>query len=262
MLAPFELSRPADLEAALAVIGEDAVPYAGGTELLLAMKMGLLRPQRLVDLKRIPELGVIEVEADRLHVGAGASYDRIVASAAIREHAPLLAEVAAHVANARVRAQGTIGGNLCFAEPRSDMITVLAALDATVRLRSTGGTRSLPVIDFVAGAYDTVRAPDELLYRVEIPLPTANGIYLKYQISERPLVGVAAVVAGRRKRVVLGAVGDCPVVVDADEWAGIDPVEVAARTEPVDDLAGSAEYKQFAAAVHVRRAIARMIARG
>jgi aerobic carbon-monoxide dehydrogenase medium subunit len=260
MLAPFELARPPDLASALALIGEDAVPYAGGTELLLAMKTGLLRPDALVDLKRIAELRRIDAGDGVLRVGAGCSYDEIVRSAVVRDRAPLLAEVARHVANARVRAQGTIGGNLCFAEPRSDMSTVLAALGATLRLRSLGGTRVLSVPEFLVGAYDTVRAPDELLCRIDVPLPAAVGHYLKYQIGERPLVGVAAVETGQVRRVVVGAVGDLPVVVDAGRWADIDPAGVAGQVDPIDDLAGSAEYKRHATAVHVRRAVARMAA--
>jgi carbon-monoxide dehydrogenase medium subunit len=262
MLPPFTLARPADIASALALIDEDALPYVGGTELLLAMKTGLLRPGTLVDLKQIPELRRITLGEGTLRIGAACSYDQIVASALVRERVPLLAGAAGHVGNARVRAQGTIGGNLCFAEPRSDMITVLAALGATLRLQSARGSRSLPVPEFLAGAYDTVRKPDELLCRVDIPLPAAAGIYLKYQISERPLVGVAAVEAGAVKRVVVGAVGDLPVVVVVDQWADIDPVMVADQVDPVDDLGGTIEYKRHATAVHVRRAVERMIARG
>ena len=91
-------------------------------------------------------------------------------------------------------------------------------------------------------------------------MPAGAGCYLKYQISERPLVGVAAVESGTVKRVVVGAVGDLPVVADAGRWADFDPAAVARQAEPVDDLAGSAEYKRHATEVHVRRAVTRMTA--
>src|SRR5262245_38237828 len=114
MLRPFTLHRPETAEEAcalLARLGEDAAPYAGGTELLLLMKLGLLRPPHLVDVKRIRELGALS-DGGRLTIGATVTHRALERSALVREHWPLVASVARHVANVGVRNVGTVGGTL------------------------------------------------------------------------------------------------------------------------------------------------------
>ncbi|HKC28364.1 MAG TPA: FAD binding domain-containing protein, partial [Jatrophihabitans sp.] len=218
-------------------------------------------PATLVDLKRIAELNDISVDGARLRVGAGATHDEIARHPMVRTHAPLLAAVEERVGNARVRAQGTLGGNVCFAEPRSDVIALLIAVDARLVLRSPAGERDVPAADFVLGPYWTDRAPDELLVRAEIALPCASGTYLKLQLAERPTVGVAAVrtAAARPCRVVVGAAIETPQVFEYDTWDAVDAAEIAAGLEPVSDLAGSAAYKRHVTEVYVRRAVAQTV---
>ena len=196
MLSPFTIERPTGLSEALGLVGEDSVPYWGGTELLLAMKMGLLRPRSLIDLKGLADLTGVWRDGDQLVVGAGVTHDDLARSPLVRELAPMLADIEGRVGNARVRAQGSIGGNLCFAEPRSDVATVLQALDGSVRLASARGGRVLPIGEFVQGAYWTARAEDEIVVDIRVPLPAPRGVYLKFQITERPAVAVAAVDRG------------------------------------------------------------------
>ena len=132
----------------LAELGEDAAVYAGGTELLLLMKLGLLRPKHLVDVKRIA--GFTEIaDGDRLTIGAAVTHRAIEQSALVRARCPLVGAVARHVANVRVRNVGTLGGNLSFADPHSDPATLLLTLDASVELRSPRGRRehALPSVD-------------------------------------------------------------------------------------------------------------------
>jgi carbon-monoxide dehydrogenase medium subunit len=252
----FALHRAADLDEALALIDEDTVPYWGGTELLLAMKIGLLRPAGLVDLKRVPEFGEITLGPGQLVIGGGACHHRVANDGVVREVAPLLALVEGRVGNVRVRAQGSVGGNLCFAEPRSDVATVLTALDASVDLISSSGVRTLPVSEFVLGPYWTAREPNELLVRVRIPVPTATGVYRKFQTAERPTATVAAVRrTGGGVRVVVGAVGDAPLVTDTDRASDLDAAAIAAAVEPVADLAGSIRYKRHIIEVLIDRAL-------
>jgi carbon-monoxide dehydrogenase medium subunit len=260
VLPPFELHRPESVAAAVALLDDDHLAYWGGTELLLAMTMGLLSPEALVDLKQIEELQAIRSEGDRVVIGAGATHDAIATSPLITSALPLLADVESRVGNARVRAQGTIGGNLCFGEPRSDVATALLALDADITLESQSGRRTIPVAEFVIGPYFTARQPDELLVHISIPVPAANGVYLKFQVTERPTVGVAAVVVpgSNRCRIVVGAVGEAPRLFDHDDWAAVDPDAIATAFEPIADLAGSIDYKRHVTAVFIRRAAARI----
>jgi carbon-monoxide dehydrogenase medium subunit len=259
VLPPFVLHRPTTTAQALALVDEDCVPYSGGTELLLAMRMGLIRPAALVDLKRIPELQDVRTAGDRLVIGAGVCHDRLATDPLIGEHAGLLAAAEREVGNARVRAQGSIGGNLCFGEPRSDVATVLIALQADLLLASATGERAVPAEEFVLGPYWTAREPGELLTAVSVPLPCAQGVYVKFQTVERPTVAVAAV---RRPagdvRIVVGAVGDVPVWADYPGPEDVDTAELVARTSPTSDLIGSERYKRHVTDVYVRRAVDRL----
>ena len=255
MLPAFALSRPTTVQGALELIDEDRVPYWGGTELLLAMRVGLLRPDVLVDLKRIPELRRIAVDGEELVIGAGCSHAELAASPIVRDAARLLAEVESGVGNVRVRSQGSVGGNLCFAEPRSDVAAVLIAMDASVELRTAGGSRNVAVRDFVLGPYWTDREPHELLTTIRVPLPAADGVYRRFRTSERPTVAVAAVRRASGVRVVIGAVSDRPYVVDAGSPAEIDVDEIGLAIDPTPDLAGSVRYKRHVTTVCLRRAL-------
>lgn len=258
MLPSFVLERPQSLDEALGLLAEDSVGYCGGTELLLAMKMGLLRPARLVDLKGLPELSRIEAADGELRIGAAVTHDAVARSPLVAEYAPFLAGVESRVGNARVRAQGSIGGNLCFCEPRSDVTSALCALDGQVELVSgDGGTRLLSMGEFLLGAYWTAREDNELLVRVRIPVPAPHGVYLKFQTSERPVVGVAAVrdPAGGGLRLVVGAVTDTPQRYDFAEIAAVDVDGIVGGLELTADLGGSVEYKRHVTAVHINRAL-------
>lgn len=258
MLSPFELERPVSIPDAVSRIGEDALPYCGGTELLLAMKMGLLRPGTLIDLKGIPELVGIRVDSGALVIGAATTHAQIATSPLVAGSFSLLAEVTERVGNARVRAQGSIGGNICFAEPRSDLTTVLVALDATVTMESPRGQREVRAADFLLGAYWTNREADELLTEIRVPLPEApaRGVYVKLQTSERPTVGVVALRRGDTVRIGIGAVAEKPFIADFDSASSVDSTDIASQLEPTADLAGSPRYKRHVTAVYIDRALA------
>jgi carbon-monoxide dehydrogenase medium subunit len=292
VLRPFTLHRPASVEEACALLralGDDAVPYAGGTELLLLMKEGLAAPPHLVDVKRLPGLDAIGDGDGRVVIGATVTHRAVERSALVRERLPIVASVARHVANVRVRNVGTVGGNLAFADPHSDLATLYLALDATVGLASPRGRRTLPLDEFVRGPWDTARAPDELL--TSVALAPGGGrlaaAYVKFGIHERPTLGIAVTLrldgdadpgghggGGTRDarvleaRVAVGCVNPrparardaearlrgCPVAaIDdvADDVAAL----AAAAADPADDLHGSADYKRDMVAVFTRRAL-------
>jgi carbon-monoxide dehydrogenase medium subunit len=285
MLRPFTLHRPETAEEAcalLARLGEDAVPYAGGTELLLLMKLGLLRPPHLVDVKRISELSGL-TDGGRLTIGATVTHRALERSALVRARCPLVASVARHVANVRVRNVGTVGGNLAFADPHSDLATLFLALDARVELVSPRGRRELALDDFVRGPWETARRPDELLACVKLaPWPSSAAAYVKFGVHERPTLGIAVALGadGRESarihdaRIAVGCVGPRParmaeaearlrgVTADQiDDVIGAVGEAAAAGVDPADDLHGSADYKREMVAVFVRRALRAAAAR-
>lgn len=257
MLPSFSYLRPTTLRELLEMVTEECVPYCGGTELLLAMKVGLQRPATLVDLKHVAELGGMRVESDSLVIGATTTHHDAANHPLIRERVPMLADMESRIGNARVRAQGSIGGNLCFAEPKSDVTTALVALNATVTLARVGGTtRTVSVDDFLVGAYEADRAPEDVLVDVRLPLREGQrAVYRKYQTRERPTVGVAIVADSEGCRVVVGAVGERPLMWTFDRVADINAADIAAGVDPTPELTGSEPYLRHVTQVFVGRAI-------
>ena len=263
----FELHRPATVEEAVglrAELGDAAALYAGGTELLLAMKLGVLDYEHLIDVKRIDALRGLSRGDGELRIGALVTHRELETLPEL----PALAELERHVANVRVRCAGTLAGNLAFAEPHADPPALLVALGARVVLTGVGGSRELPLEDFLVGAYETELGEDELIEAVIVPLG-ANAAYRKFQVLERPAVGVAAVGAVRE-----GVFDGAPVVVvgAGDErpgrspTAGLDGMAVSEglnilaaaaseAVEPVDDLSGTEEYKRHLTGVLAKRAV-------
>ena len=278
-LRPFALHRAESVEEAsrlLAERGPEAMLYAGGTELLVLLKAGFVRPRWLIDVKRVPGLGGILAEDGDVAIGAIATHREVERSAAVRARCPLVAGVARHVANVRVRAVGTVGGNLAFADPHSDLATLCLVFDARVALRSGAASRELPLAEFVRGPYETARRDDELLTAVRLsPWPAgAAGASVKFGVHERPTLAVAVALLPGEARVALGCVGPRPERLARVEAAlrGAAAGEVARRApelgalaaegvDAVDDLHGSAEYKRDMTRVFVGRALALAAAR-
>jgi carbon-monoxide dehydrogenase medium subunit len=280
-LRRFTIHQPKSaLEASqmLAEFADKGRLYAGGTELLLAMKHDLLRYEHLIDTKTIPELSKIEVRNGSVVIGAAATHRAIERAGVVRQHMPVITEMEANVANVRVRASGTLGGNLCFAEPHSDPATLLSALGATVNVESKDGSRSSPVRDLITGAYETSLAPDELMTSIEIPVlsPAQRAAYVKFQIKERPTLGLALVLelsdgTIKRATAVLGSIAPVPAQSDAADallTGSKAQVErqlpeaaqaLADAADPVDDLEGSAEYKRHLIGVFLKRAFAKAL---
>lgn len=231
MLDRFTLHQPDTISAASQMLmhfGEDAAIYAGGTELLVVLKERLAHFPHLIDIKRIPDLREIALDpaSEYLRIGALATHRDIERSSLVQDRLPALASLAARVANVRVRTAGTIGGNLCFAEPHSDPATLLTALDAKLTLTSATASREVPVAGFFTGIMETVRRHDELLTHVSIPLPKEKtGIaYERFKLHERPTAAVAATITvdeGRivDARIVAGSVGERPQRLTATESA-------------------------------------------
>ena len=262
----------------LADFGEKARLYAGGTELLLAMKHDLLRYEHLVDVKTIPDLNKIEMKNNAVMIGSTATHRAIERTPVVKENLLVLAQMETKVANVRVRASGTLGGNLCFAEPHSDPATLLLALGARAHVEGKAGAKIVGIDKLITGAYETSLAADELLVSVEIPIRanSQRAVYLKFQLHERPTLGLALVldVDGNNIKTASAVVGSVSAVPTQSGKANAlligskaqvekhlpDAAEALAQAaDPVDDLEGSAEYKRHLIGVFLKRAFAQAL---
>jgi aerobic carbon-monoxide dehydrogenase medium subunit len=280
MLGSLQLLQPtnvAEASGALRDFGERGKLYAGGAELLLLMRHGLLQSEILVDVKKIERLHRIAWEDDALSVGACVTHHALETHLLVREHAPSFAYAESQVANVRVRNQGTLGGNLCFNDPHSDPGTVLLVHNSRVTLGSQRGERQLPLNDFFLDVYETVLEPDELLLDVEIPsLPSGMiSAYLRLHRFQRPTLGVAAAVKMTdgiiaESRLAVGCVGPraqrlAELETKINENSISDAKRIVAEQknylrdmlQPVDDLLGSADYKLYMTGVMLGEALER-----
>jgi carbon-monoxide dehydrogenase medium subunit len=278
MLQPFRLEEPVSIEEAsqlLARYGDSARLYAGGTELLLVMKEGLLHYDHLINIKLIPELTQMFMQDGALHIGAAITHRTLEKSPLVQRHFPAIAAVEANVANVRVREVGTLGGNLCFAEPHADPGTLLQVYDATVQLARHDGSRQLSVEALFVDSFDVSMEADELLTSIQVPAlaPNTAVAYRKFGFLERPSVGVAVSVTATPEQVhtvklAVGCVGPVPRRIREVEdllsgKKGIDDVRSAMETamqmagraaDAITDLHGSAEYKAYLVGVLLRQA--------
>lgn len=273
------LDEPTDLAGVLSALeAPDSFLVGGGTALSLLMKHRLVRPERLVALRRVAGLSSIEVRADgSLWLGATATLRAIAAAPEIRAAFPTVASAAGQVGNARVRAVATLGGHLAHADPRQDLPPVLLALGASVLVAGPRGRRELPVADLAVGFMETCLADDDVVLGVHVPQRRAGaaGAYLRYtpvSAEDYPTVSVAVEVAFdeggtvERARLAIGGGGPTALLVEeaaaALEGRRLDPAardaasEMAvSRVSPVDDQRGSAAYKVAMAGLWTKRAL-------
>lgn len=276
----FEFLAPASVPEAtrmLADLGEDARVIAGGTALLLAMRQRMLAPSHLVSLGRIETLrGIAWDDRTGLRIGALTPHADVAASPLVRKHYPMLSAMAVRMANPQVRNQGTLGGNLCYADPATDPPTCLMALGAQVVLGGTAGERLLSMEEFLVDYYTTALEPAELVTEIRVPPPAEDlsGHYLRFlrtAAEHRPLVNVAVTARHegrlcRRARLVVGGSTAVPsrmaraeaflegqtlthaVAAEAADMAAADIVAIS-------DLRGSEDYRRDMVRVVARRAL-------
>lgn len=266
-----EMERPTSLEEALDALAAhpEATLLAGGTDLMVEVNFGRLRPQRVIALRRVGELG----EWHDGWVGAGVTYRRME-----RGPLPALAEAARTVGSPQIRAVGTLGGNLGTASPAGDTLPVLAALEADVVLESRQhGRRVLHWDEFLLGPKQTAARSGELILGVSLParIP-ARQAFAKVGIRSAMVIATVSVCVTRDEdgatRVALGAVG--PTVLrsrraeemmsaedrpSAAAWAEFQRL-VSAEAQPITDHRSTAAYRRHAVGVLARRTLQRCLA--
>jgi carbon-monoxide dehydrogenase medium subunit len=277
-LAPFEIhpaSTVTEASGLITELGDDAVIYSGGTELLLLMKLGFAAYGHLVDVKKIEELRELRVEDGTLLIGGAVTHRELERSALVQAGWPDFVEMERRVANVRVRSSGSLGGNLAFADPHSDPATFLLAANAEVELGGAAERRVVPLRDFVLGPYETALAPGELLCGIRLPAMTPGSAmsHLRFAFHERPAATVSAWVQVRDglirdARLAVGSVGIVPVEVAGADALADQPIDAideailaeigragADAAEPVTDSNGSDDYKHSLVTTLIGRAV-------
>jgi carbon-monoxide dehydrogenase medium subunit len=278
-MIPFELAEPTSLSAAVELLDPDdetVRPLAGGTALMLMMKAGVFRPQKLVSLRKIESRysGVFPTK-DGLRIGAMTTLNAIERSQDVRKLTPLVTRTMRTLSNVRVRNVATVGGALAHGDPHMDLPPVLMALGAEITIVSPGGQRCLAVEDLFSGYYETVLEKNELIAEVNIPSQGfRKGWYSKVttgSADDWPALGIAAVldVVGdeiRSSRIVATAATDkvtrlksAEAVLNGksiNERLLLEAGDAALQDcELIADVRGSVPYKRELARVYLRRTI-------
>jgi carbon-monoxide dehydrogenase medium subunit len=278
--APFAYARPGTIAEALALLGAgagEARIIAGGQSLVALLNMRLARPGVLVDINRIPGLDRIEVDGDRLRIGALVRHAQALASPLVITHAPLIAEALPHVAHAAIRNRGTLAGSIALADPAAELPACLLALGGAVEIAGADGVRVVEADDFFLDLYETALASDEMITALLLPLAPERRVAfeeLARRHGDYALVGLAAsadCLGGRLADVRLAyfAVGSTPVRARQAEAilasGAVDAALVSAAVDalsedldPTGDTHASAELKRHLARVLLRRVAARL----
>src|SRR5918992_4643525 len=177
--APFDYARASSVDEAIALLerlGPEARLLAGGHSLLPMMKLRLATPEHLVDINPLEgELGYIREQGDEIRIGALTRHRELLESDLLAQRFPIFVDAEHTIADPPVRNRGTIGGALCQADPSEDLNAVCAALNATAVIRGSGGERTVDMVEFHRGPYETAVGDGEMLIEIRIPLRDHHG---------------------------------------------------------------------------------------
>ncbi len=274
----FEYSTPTTVDQAIALLNQSgASALAGGTDLLIHLRAGIVAPKQLVDLSAL-DLNYVRKDDGIIRIGAMTTFAEILDSDVVRRDLPCLAESAAEIGAVQTRNMATLGGNLCSAVPSADSAPPLLVYDARVKIAGSDGERLVPLEQFFVGPKKNALKPGELLIEIQasVPLPRTGARFLK--LGRRKAMSLAVVnVAARltlgqdhrrveNVRIALGAVAPTPrrakraesVLQGSDVYESlIDRAARAAADEiaPISDLRATATFRRESSRVLVKRAL-------
>jgi CO/xanthine dehydrogenase FAD-binding subunit len=274
--------QPSSLSEALAAKAETpaAVPIAGGTDVMVELNFDRHRPPALLDLTKIKELAEWSMDGDRVRLGAGVTYTRIITE--LKGRLPGLAMASRTVGSPQIRNRGTVGGNLGAASPAGDSHPPLLAADAEVELSSTDGTRAVPIEDFYLGVKRNCATPAELITAILVRPPSGPQQFSKIGTRNAMVISVAAFALALHPdradvRTGIGSVAPTPrraldaekflsaALAEAGLWESRAALPASVAVEfgerlrnaaaPIDDVRGTAAYRLHALAVLGRRTL-------
>ncbi len=270
--SPTEVGEAVDL---LAKYGEKATILAGGTDLVRTINYHELWPEVLLYVGEL-DLDFVKEEDGKLVIGAGTKVGKLITDDLVTEKFGILAKAASQLGTVPIRTSATIGGNISNASPAADLVPPLLAMDATLKLVSSDGERTVPLEDFFTGPGETVLKPNELITEIHVPLSEANTVFLKLGRRKAQTCSVVVVAARLQldgtecseARIVVGSMA--PTVLrctEAEEFITgkeLDESVVAecaqkaiAATSPIDDQRASAWYRLKAGEALIARALSK-----
>lgn len=263
-MRPFAYLRPVTLEQTIAALSDPAATtylLAGGTDLIVRLRRGHLRPTVVVDTKRIRDLHseILPIDAG-LRFGARVTMTSIIQDARVRQHFEALVEAASVVGSVQIRNRATLTGNICNASPAADTVPPLLVYGAIANVVGPAGSRAVPLSEFFTGPGRTVLTRGEMLESVDLPFPKAPVGAAFGRITRRRGVDLATInlcgliTSEGEARFAFGAVGPTAfVAVDrsgALSGGGTDAKAREAalrmlfsRARPITDVRGSQEYR-------------------
>lgn len=272
-LSPSSAKEASDL---LAAASGRAHVLAGGTDLLVKMRTGLLEPQVVIDLKNIPHMRGVVADGQGFRIGAATSCAELGEHAALKAAWPGLVEGLRLIGSTQIQGRATLGGNVCNASPAADSVPALIAADAVCEVIGPNGRREVPVEHIVVGPGRTSLARDEFIAAFRLPQPPARSGDAYLRLIPRTEMDIAVVGVGvalrldaagtcTHARIGLGAVAPTPLLVktgadaligtrvDAKALAAL-AAAVSAACKPINDKRGTIDYRVKVAGVLARRA--------
>jgi len=277
----FQYEAPDSLTEVISLLGRHGGKVrllAGGTDLIDQMRVGRLRPELVVDIKKLPELNVLAMDATGMHIGAAVPCYRVQAAEEIQQHFPAIADSCNIIGGIQIQSRASLGGNVCNSGPAADSTPSLIALGAVCVIAGPQGTREVAVENFCTGPGKNVLQPGELLveFRLPQPLPHSGSHYRRMIPRNEMDIAVVGVGASlqldasghviQAARVALGAVAPTPLLATAvNELLANQPLndqtlERAAQAArqvvaPITDMRGTKEYRIHVTGVLVRRVL-------
>jgi carbon-monoxide dehydrogenase medium subunit len=280
-LGGLTVHKPNTLNDAFAILvehGNDSAILAGGTDLLVDLRVQRRDEHHLVSLANISELRGITETNGSVTIGAATTLSDLLNSAVIRNNYPAIIEAAEVMGSNQIRNSGTIGGNITSAVPSADLPPVLLVLGAEIVITSQDGERTVPICDFFNGVRKTCVQIGEIVKSIHLPPPSGSTVYERFDLRQGNSLAVAAVAANitmdgdtiTNAQVALGAVAPIPEIVQGtneilagnslsdDLLEEVSELAIAA-SNPITDLRGSAEYRRELVGILTARAIRRAI---
>ena len=276
----FNYARPKTLQEAVALVaqhGERARPLAGGTDLLVQMRVGRRQPDWVIDIKDVPELNELRLDAHSgLTLGAGVPCHAIYENSEVVRVYPALNDVASLIGGTQIQGRASIGGNLCNAAPSADAIPALIVMGVRCRIAGPSGEREVAAEEFCTAPGRNILEPGELLVSLHVPPPVADSgaHYLRFIPRNEMDIAVAGAGASvvlengnfQSARIALASVAPTPLFVKeaGDALAGQPVTEASIQTaasiakdaaRPITDMRGTIAYRKHLCEVLTRRAL-------